>query len=224
VNNAGVLRMNLVWRFSEEDWDTVVDTSLKGYFLMMREVAPHMCGEGRGVIINTSSRSGFGHPSLLPYAAAKEGVLGLTRTAARELGRFGVRCNAIRPAALSYLAAGTYSKVAQPEWLELMDATMTPMVPESLQTHVRAEVLLPSRIAPFVTWLCTDAASDINGATFHVVGDVIARYRDEVPEKHMVREGGWTLEALDEVREEFVGDLRNLYTLDDRPDLQEFEL
>ena len=67
---------------------------------MIREAAPHLCAQGSGAIVNTSSGSGFGHPSAVAYASAKEGVVGLTRTVARELGRFGVRCNAIRPFAL----------------------------------------------------------------------------------------------------------------------------
>ena len=104
VNNATAYGTNDIWRFSEEDFDLTLNVNLKGYFALIKYAAPHMCHQGSGVIINTSSGSGFGHPSMSVYAAAKEGLIGLTRTAARELGRFGVRCNAIRPGAASYTA------------------------------------------------------------------------------------------------------------------------
>ena len=109
---------------TEEEWDLALDVNLKGYFAMIREAAPHLCRQGHGAIVNTSSGSGFGHPSAVAYAAAKEGVIGLTRTVARELGRFGVRCNAIRP-----LALGTSTEeyaVRTAKWATLMALTMAP--------------------------------------------------------------------------------------------------
>ena len=97
INNATAGAINDLWRFTEEEWDQTVGVNLKGYFAMIRAVAPHLCRQGSGAIVNTSSGSGFGHPAMIAYASAKEGVVGLTRTVALELGRFGVRCNAIRP-------------------------------------------------------------------------------------------------------------------------------
>ena len=98
VNNATAARNADLWRVTEEEWDLALGVNLKGYFAIIREAVPHLCGQGAGAIVNTSSGSGFGHPSAVAYASAKEGVVGLTRTVAKELGRFGVRCNAIRPA------------------------------------------------------------------------------------------------------------------------------
>src|ERR1700712_2548320 len=97
VNNAGVARPHPIAEMTEADWDTVTDVSLKGYAAMIRFVAPHFMAQRSGIIINTGSTSGLGRLYMSNYSAAKEGALGLTRTAARELGRFGVRCNLIRP-------------------------------------------------------------------------------------------------------------------------------
>src|SRR6478736_5579366 len=101
VNNATAGTNDDLWRFTEQEWDRTLAVNLKGYMAMIREATPHMARQGGGAIVNTSSSSGFGHPSHVAYAAAKEGVVGLTRTAARELGRFGSRCNAIRPVAIT---------------------------------------------------------------------------------------------------------------------------
>jgi NAD(P)-dependent dehydrogenase (short-subunit alcohol dehydrogenase family) len=220
VNNAGVLTANLIWRLSEDDWDTVVDTTLKGYFLMIREVAPHMCRQRRGVIVNTSSGSGFGHPTAVPYSSAKEGVIGLTRSIAQELGRFGVRCNAIRPVAMTHLAK-VVQEMAGGEFMDFANITRTA---SALVADRPLATLQASRIAPLVAWLCSDSASNVNGRTFECAGDFISLYSEQVPEKQLVRAGGWTLDALDEVSQEFVGGLRNVFTLDDHPELQTFEL
>ena len=124
VNNATAARNADLWQLTEAEWDLAQDVNLKGYFALIREVAPHFCGQGAGAIVNTSSGSGFGHPSAVAYAAAKEGVVGLTRTVARELGRFGVRCNAIRPLAVGRSTA-EYSE-ATAKWTTLMALTMRP--------------------------------------------------------------------------------------------------
>ena len=122
VNNATAGRNDDLWRYSEAEWDLTMAVNLKGYYALMRESIPHMARRGGGAIVNTSSASGFGHPSHGAYAAAKEGLIGLTRTAAMELGRFGIRCNAIRPLAIT-VQVQEYNAHSAP-WRPLMDATM----------------------------------------------------------------------------------------------------
>jgi 3-oxoacyl-[acyl-carrier protein] reductase len=221
VNNATAGTNNDLWRYTEEDWDRTVDVNLKGYFAMIRAAAPHLCRQRSGAIVNTSSGSGFGHPSFAAYSSAKEGVVGLTRTVARELGRFGVRCNAIRP-----LAAGKSTQeyaVRTARWARLMELTMG----QRGRTQPRAyspELLAPRKISPIVVWLCTDAASDVNGRTFHVGGDAISRLSEPKPERVIHHDGGWNLDALDAIAPtHLVDDLVNEYTLDDEPDLQIFD-
>jgi 3-oxoacyl-[acyl-carrier protein] reductase len=221
INNATAGRVNDLWRFTEEEWDVTVDVNLKGYFAMIRSAAPHMCRQRSGVIVNTSSGSGFGHPSNIAYAAAKEGVIGLTRTVARELGRFGVRCNAIRP-----LATGQSHKdyaVMTARWARLMELTMGPP-PGTTRPVFDPDVISPRKIAPLVVWLCTDAAQDVTGRTFHVAGDTVARLSEPAPERSVHQRGGWDLDGLDAAAPaNLVDGLTNDYTLAGHPELQVFE-
>ncbi|CAB4816890.1 MAG: SDR family NAD(P)-dependent oxidoreductase [Actinobacteria bacterium] len=222
VNNATAGRNNDIWRFTEEEWDLTVGVNLKGYFAMIREVAPHFCRQGSGAIVNTSSGSGFGHPSHVAYSAAKEGVVGLTRTVARELGRFGVRCNAIRPLAVGASTADYEVRTAR--WSTLMALTMAPRGAKP-PANTAPPTLTPAKIAPLVVWLCTDAASGVNGRTFHVGGDTISRLSEPARERVLTNPAGWTLDALDQVAPtHLVDDLTNDYTLDDHPELKEFNV
>ena len=217
VNNATAGRNDDLWRYSEAEWDLTIEVNLKGYAAMMREAVPHMARGRSGAIVNTSSASGFGHPSHSAYAAAKEGLVGLTRSAAMELGRFGIRCNAIRPVALTIQVAEYHEHTVR--WRELMDATMG-----TGTTQMDPDAISPRKIAPFVVWLCTDAASAVNGRTFAVSGDRVSLLTEPRPKTTIERAGGWTLDELDEVApEELVPGLRNRFTLDARPALQTFD-
>jgi NAD(P)-dependent dehydrogenase (short-subunit alcohol dehydrogenase family) len=216
INNATAGRNDDLWRYTKAEWDLTLAVNLTGYYALMRESIPHMARRGGGAIVNTSSASGFGHPSHGAYAAAKEGLIGLTRTAAMELGRFGIRCNAIRPLAVT-IQVQEYNQHSAP-WRPLMDATM------GRPSEQRPpDVIAPARIAPLVVWLCTDAASGVNGRTFLVFGDRISLLSEPKPKATIEQPGGWTLDDLDRVApEELVAGLRNRWTLEDHPKLRVF--
>jgi NAD(P)-dependent dehydrogenase (short-subunit alcohol dehydrogenase family) len=214
VNNATAGRNDDLWRYSEAEWDLTMAVNLKGYYALMREAIPHMARRGGGAIVNTSSASGFGHPSHGAYAAAKEGLIGLTRTAAMEVGRFGIRCNAIRPLAMT-LQVQEYNEHSA-RWRPLMDATMGRPSEE-----LPPDVIAPAKISPLVVWLCTDAAANVSGRTFLVFGDRISLLTEPKPKATIEQPGGWTLDDLDRVApDELVAGLRNRWTLDDHPELQ----
>jgi len=220
VNNATAGRINDLWRFTEAEWDLTVDVNLKGYLAMIQAVAPDMCRRGSGVVVNTSSGSGFGHPSMVAYSTAKEGVIGLTRTTARELGRFGVRCNAIRPLGLG-VSSQEYD-VDTASWGMVMGLTMGP-VPGRLGAAPDPELYTQPKIAPFVVWLCTDAAANVNGRTFDVGGDEVSLLSEPERVRTLHQEGGWDLDALDAAAPgSLTAGLTNGYTLDDHPDLKVF--
>ncbi len=222
VNNAGSGKVNDFWSFTEEQWDTTFNIEPKGYFALIRAAAPHMARQGFGSIINTSSGSGFGHPGAVAHSSSREGVIGLTRTAAKELGRFGIRCNAIRPFAVG-TSTTEYEAVARP-WAQLMMLTMgaRPGVLEAPNFDVTA--FPPSKIAPFVVWLCTDAAKNVNGRTFSVRGDYVSLLSEPDDEKTIHRPGGWTLDALDaSAPAELTHALSNPFTLDAFPELKIFK-
>jgi len=216
VNNATASRNEDLWAYSEQEWDLTMAVNLKGYYAVMRAAIPHMARHGGGAIVNTSSASGLGHPSHAAYATAKEGVIGLTRTAAMELGRFGIRCNAIRPFAITEQVAEYNEHSAR--WRRLMDLTMG-----SSATGTSAEVLAPSKIAPFAVRLCTDAAQGVTGCTFLLAGDQVSLLAGPRPKRSIEQLGGWTLDDLDRVApEELVPGMVNRWALANQPDLQIF--
>lgn len=222
VNNATAARNADIWRVTEAEWDLALGVNLKGYFALIREAAPIFAQQRSGAIVNTSSGSGFGHPSAVAYASAKEGVIGLTRTVARELGRFGVRCNAIRPLAVG-VSTQEYD-TSTSKWSTLMAITMAPRGTQLAFNVATPETHPPAKISPMVVWLCTDAAQGVNGRTFHIAGNTISRLSEPERERVITNADGWTLDELDRVATtHLVEDLTNDYLLDDHPELQVFE-
>ena len=222
INNAGAGDMNDLWRFTEEQWDKTYNVEPKGYFAMIRAAVPHMARQGSGCIVNTSSGSGFGHPGSIAHASSREGVIGLTRTVAMEVGRFGIRCNAIRPFAAG-VSTTDFAEKARP-WEQLMSVTMGPRPGEVMEFAFDAEEFPPRKISPFVVWLCTDAARDVNGRTFDVQGDYVSLLSEPRAEATIHRAGGWDLDSLDaEAPVGLTGNLRNPFTLDAFPALKRFQ-
>ena len=216
VNNATAFGNGDLWRLAPADWERTIAVNLSGYFAMTRAVVPALADAGGGAIVNTSSQSGFGHPSLVAYSAAKEGVIGLTRTTAKEVGRFGIRANAIRPVAITPGVTEYHGRAN--EWLELMDLTMG-----ARTGGLDPEKFSPAKIAPFVVWLCSAAAHDVNGRTFLVMGDRITLLTEPEPAAAIAQRGGWTLDALDEIApRDLVAGLENPFRLDGHPHLQGF--
>ena len=109
VNNAGILRDRMVFNMSEAEWDAVIAVHLKGHFTTIKAAGVIFRQQRSGRIINTGSSSGLGNMGQANYSAAKEGIVGLTRTVARDLGRYGATCNAIRPTAGTRLTLAFWS-------------------------------------------------------------------------------------------------------------------
>ncbi|HJP40473.1 MAG TPA: SDR family NAD(P)-dependent oxidoreductase, partial [Dehalococcoidia bacterium] len=103
VNNAGILRDRMVFNMTEDEWDMVIAVHLKGHFTVTKHAAMVFRQQRSGRVVNTSSESGLGNMGQANYSAAKEGITGLTRTLALDLGRYGVTANAIRPRAATRL-------------------------------------------------------------------------------------------------------------------------
>ncbi|MFC6153624.1 SDR family NAD(P)-dependent oxidoreductase [Nocardioides yefusunii] len=162
VNNAGVLRDNLLFRMSEDDWDLVVDVHLKGSFLVAREVQKQFVAQRLGRIVNVSSVSAWGNRGQANYSAAKMGIQGLTRTLAIELGGYGVTVNAVAP---GFVAT------------DMTDATAARLgldVAEFRRLNAEATVVkrmgAPADIAAAVAFLASDEASFVTGQTLVVDG------------------------------------------------------
>jgi 3-oxoacyl-[acyl-carrier protein] reductase len=219
INNAGNVRPGAIYSMPETDWDRVIQVHLKGAFAMIRQASPIFCKQGDGVIINTGSESGLGHAGMANYSAAKEGIIGLTRAVARELGRFGVRCNAIRPRALTK-SVQTFSGTVFNQWRALETALGKYSLGDRGNIPTNGG---PEQVAPLVVWLCTDAARNVNGRTFFVSGDEIGLFSEPEVACTLARLGGWDLDSLDNyARERLVGSLVDNFTLEGYPELKKF--
>jgi 3-oxoacyl-[acyl-carrier protein] reductase len=221
INNATFTKFGDTQEYDEADWNTTHDVNLKGYFAMTQFVAPHMIARGGGAIIYTSSASGYGAPAHAAYASAKEGVLGLARSAARELGRFDVRCNAIRPMAATNTGGSLEGRAGK--WLKLFELTMEPRIFSAVKAMVSdPQLMAPHKVAPVAVWLCTDAARDVNGQTFEIHGDTVNRVDVPQPVRAMYRQGGWDLDSLDQLAPvSLIDGLHNQFTLMESPELRD---
>jgi NAD(P)-dependent dehydrogenase (short-subunit alcohol dehydrogenase family) len=186
VNNAGILRDRMLFNMSEEEWDAVIRVHLKGAFNCTRHASARMRQQRRGRIVSMSSTSGvFGNSGQANYGAAKDGIAGLTRVAARDLGRYGITVNAVCPGAATRMTA-TVGDAARSSRQRSGIAG-----PGGEQT-LRLEHTGPENVAPWVAYLATDAARDVNGQVFFVMGGLIALLDYPAPVRTIQKDGRWT--------------------------------
>jgi 3-oxoacyl-[acyl-carrier protein] reductase len=162
VNNAGVLRDNLLFKMSGGDWDTVMSVHLRGAFLMTRASQRHMTEAGWGRVVNLSSTSALGNRGQANYAAAKAGLQGFTRTVALELGRFGVTCNAVAPGFIvTDMTRATAERVGQT--FEEFSAARVAAIPVNRPGQ-------PEDVADAVSFFCSERAGFVSGQVLYVAG------------------------------------------------------
>src|SRR5208282_2924747 len=162
INNAGLRGGNPIDKMTEEEWDRVVDSHLKSSFAMIKFAVPVFKHQGGGVIVNTGSEAGLGMIFNSAYAAAKEGIAGLTRSVAREQGRFGIRCNMIRPRATVNTGGGEWGAQVFHKWAPVVRAMGRYWMGDRGQSGFK-RAAHPEQVAELVVWLCSEAAANING-------------------------------------------------------------
>jgi 3-oxoacyl-[acyl-carrier protein] reductase len=156
INNAGITRDTLLVRMKDEDWDRVMDVNLRGAFFMMRAATKLMMRQKSGRIVNIASTAGaMGNAGQANYSAAKAGLIGLTKSAARELAHWSILVNAVAPG--------------------LIETDLTATVPEAARQALLAQVPLgrigtAREVAEVVRFLVGDGATYITGQVFHVNG------------------------------------------------------
>ena len=162
VNNAGILRDNLLFKMTVDDGDAVMGVHLRGAFLMSRAAQRHMIEAGWGRIVNLSSTSALGNRGQANYAAAKAGMQGFTKTLAIELGRYGVTVNAIAPGFIeSEMTIGTAARIGVT--FEDLKAAMVKEIPVG-----RAGT--PDDVSAAVAYFVRDDASFVSGQVLYVAG------------------------------------------------------
>ncbi|SES19929.1 SDR family oxidoreductase [Lentzea albida] len=162
INNAGVLRDNLLFKMSASDWDTVMNVHLRGAFLMSKAVQAFQTKEGFGRIVNLSSTSALGNRGQANYAAAKAGLQGFTKTLAIELGKFGVTVNAIAP---GFIVTEMTKATA-----ERMKISFEDLVNGSAAAIPVARVGQPEDIAHTASFLVSEGAGFVSGQVIYVAG------------------------------------------------------
>ena len=188
INVAGILRDRMIFNMSEEEWDTVIAVHLKGHFNTIKPASVLMRQQRYGRVVNFSSISGLrGISGQANYGAAKAGIAGLTRVVARDLGRYGVTCNAIAPGAQTRMTATVPDSARQ-----LRAATQA----QPVTAPPRIVEMTPEHVAPMTVWLCTDDAWNVNGKIFYVAGGAVALAHEEMPVQQITKDGKWTLEEL----------------------------
>ena len=187
VNNAGILRDRVLVNMSEEEWDAVIHVHLKGHFVPTRHAAAYWREQTKAghevhaAVVNTSSTSGLlGNPGQANYGAAKAGIAAFTVIAASELVRYGVRVNAIAP------AARTRMTVQTPGLSDIVQAPTDPSVFDSWD---------PANVSPLVAYLATESCP-ATGKVFFVQGGQIRLFQPWTMTETLEKDARWTVEEL----------------------------
>jgi len=180
VNNAGILRDVMFHRMSEPEFDQVLDVHLKGSFNVSRAAAPHFKAQGSGVYVHMTSTSGLiGNFGQANYSAAKMGIIGLSKSIALDMQKFGVRSNAVAPFA----------------WTRMIDS-IPAETPEQKKRVEGLKKLVPERVAPFIVGLCADQAQDVSGQVFGVRNNEIYLFSQPRPVRNAHCSEGWTPQSV----------------------------
>ncbi|RCV52013.1 3-oxoacyl-ACP reductase FabG [Marinitenerispora sediminis] len=162
VNNAGVIRDNLLFKMTDDDWDTVMGVHLRGAFLMSRAAQAHMTEQGWGRIVNLSSSSAQGNRGQANYSAAKAGLQGFTKTLAIELGKFGVTANAVAP---GFIVTDMTRATAERVGMDFEDFQQAAAANIPVRRTGR-----PEDIAATIAFLTSEEAGFVSGQVIYVAG------------------------------------------------------
>ena len=189
VTCAGILRDRMVFNMTEQEWDDVIAVHLKGTFTVVKNACILFRQQRSGRIITFTSESGLvGNSGQANYGAAKSGIAGFTKVVAKDMGRYGVTANAIAPRANTRMIGDIPDSAAEIR----ARSGVAPISGEDQLTE-----LDPDHIAPFICYLASDYAANVNGQTFLVYGDTVSLMSQPRPERSVYEPSGhWDLETL----------------------------
>lgn len=180
VNNAGNLRDGIFHKMTEADWESVIAVHLKGTFNVSRSAAPHFRQQGSGTFVNMTSTSGLiGNFGQANYSSAKAGIVGLSKSMALDMNRFGVTSNCIAPFA----------------WSRLIGTIPTESEEEKVRV-AKVQQMTPDKIATLAVTLCSDDAKDVTGQIFGVRNNEIFLFSQPRPIRSAHTLEGWTPETV----------------------------
>ena len=180
VNNAGILRDRLLYKMSPEEWKAVIDVHLHGSFHVARAALPHFRQQESGSLVHIVSTSGLiGNIGQGNYAAAKMGIVGMSRTIANEMARYNVRSNCLAPFA----------------WSRMISSIPTD-TPEQQERVGKLKKMEANKIAPLAVYLASDLAEDVTGQIFCVRANEIFLMSQSRPLRSIHRSEGWTAESI----------------------------
>jgi NAD(P)-dependent dehydrogenase (short-subunit alcohol dehydrogenase family) len=181
VNNAGILRDSIFHKMPVEDFDQVVKVHLYGSFYISRAAAETFRAQGYGTYVHMTSTSALiGNFGQANYSAAKLGIVGLSKSIALDMGRFGIRSNCVAPLA----------------WTRLVGTIPEDTTPEQQRRVAAMRTMEPGSIAPLVLFLASDLSEGVTGQVFGVRKNELMVYGDTVPVRTVHRESGWTIERI----------------------------
>ncbi|MDZ7729393.1 MAG: SDR family NAD(P)-dependent oxidoreductase [Dehalococcoidia bacterium] len=198
INLAAILKDRMVFNMSEQEWDDVIRIDLKGHFTTLKPAAVLMRQQRYGRIVNYSSVSGLqGNSGQANYGAAKAGVAGLTRVAARDLGRYGVTVNCIAPGAQTRLTQTVPDSARELRAQRGISQNTQAASQQNRAAEEAAQMRGPEMVAPMTVYLLLDEAWNINGRIFQVAGGQVGLLQDMYPPfKNIYKHGKWTLDEL----------------------------
>ena len=198
VNSVAVIRDRMIYQMTQEDWDQVITNNLKGTFVPTKFACILFRQQRGGRIVNLTSDAGLGALGCSNYSAASEGIIGLTRTVARDMGRYGVTCNAISPLARTRLFPGLVEEYREAgAGLTPEDVAGIGPSPPITRWEGSGSPDDPENIAPLAVLLCTNLVDNVNGYVFGVRGGSIYLYSNPQIERSIHREGNYTMDEMD---------------------------
>jgi NAD(P)-dependent dehydrogenase (short-subunit alcohol dehydrogenase family) len=207
VNSIGVVKDRMIYQMTPEEWDLVVRNNTKGMFLPTKFAAILFRQQRSGRVVNMTSDAGLGDIGRSNLAAASEGIIGLTRTTARDLGRYGITCNAISPMVETRQFPGTVDqyRVAEGPHPTPAERAGIGTDPAIRGWEGPGHPDDPENVAPLAVYLCTYASPHINGYVFGVRGGSIYQYTNPQVEKSIEKWGTFTMEEMDILVPKMIG-------------------
>lgn len=196
VNNAGNMAPRMIWRMTEEEWDSVISTHLKGTFNCIHHASLYMKEQRGGRIVNTISGGWLGVAGNANYSAAKAGIVGLTKTVSEEMARYGVTCNCYGPIADTDDGKGMLERTA---FVDYHRKRFEAGHENEREFKQLTNAPGPNTVSPLVIYLCTDKAAKISGKIFMVCGNDLSVCTIKPDERVIYKQGDqWTVEELHE--------------------------